>query len=129
MRVARQWGLLDGIAVGVFVAILFELLLLEPWADGGTEPVEAPGIAPSAPLPERSYKLEEIVGVSETSPDEAIRNAVTRAAQTLQGLDWFQVIETRCTIGQRGVTQFQVTVWIGFRIMSPEELRGGAGNA
>lgn len=80
-------------------------------------------------MPERTYKLEEIVGVSETSPDEAIRNAVARAAQTLQGLDWFQVVETRGTINEGGVAQFQVTVKIGFRVMSPDELRGGAGDA
>ena len=52
-RRARPRGLLIGIAVGGFVAILFVLPVLEPWADGGTEPVEAPGVAPSAPLPER----------------------------------------------------------------------------
>ena len=78
-------------------------------------------------MPARTYKLEEIVGVSETSPDDAIRNAVARASQTLRGLDWFQVVETRGTIGDGGVRQFQVTVKIGFRVMSPEELRGTGG--
>ena len=74
-------------------------------------------------MPQRTYKLEEIVGVSETSTDEAIRNALARAAQTLQGLDWFDVLETRGTIGDGGVAQFQVTLKIGFRIMSPDELQ------
>jgi len=78
-------------------------------------------------MPERTYKLEEIVGVSETSSDDAIRNAVARASQTLRGLDWFQVVETRGTIADGGVRQFQVTVKIGFRVMSPEELRGTGG--
>ena len=74
-------------------------------------------------MPHRTYKLEEIVGVSETSADDAIRNALSRAAQTLQGLDWFEVVETRGTIAEGRVAQFQVTLKIGFRVMSPEELR------
>ena len=74
-------------------------------------------------MPNRTYKLEEIVGVSETSTDDAIRNALARAAQTLRGLDWFEVVESRGTIRDGGVAQFQVTLKIGFRIMSPEELQ------
>lgn len=38
-------------------------------------------------MPERTYKLEEIVSVSEVSADDAIRNAITRASQTLLGLN------------------------------------------
>jgi flavin-binding protein dodecin len=78
-------------------------------------------------MPDRTYKLEEIVGVSEKSADDAIRNAIARASQTLQGLDWFEVVETRGTIADGQVAQFQVTLKIGFRILTPEELRGGAG--
>jgi flavin-binding protein dodecin len=74
-------------------------------------------------MPNRTYKLEEIVGVSETSADDAIRNALARAAQTLQGLDWFEVVETRGTIRDGRVAQFQVTLKIGFRVMTPEELQ------
>src|SRR5689334_13506934 len=74
-------------------------------------------------MPDRTYKLEEIVGVSETSTDDAIRNALARAAQTLQGLDWFEVVETRGTIQDGSVAQFQVTIKIGFRVLSPEELQ------
>jgi dodecin len=74
-------------------------------------------------MPNRTYKLEEIVGVSETSSDDAIQNALARAAQTLKGLDWFEVVETRGTIADGRVTQFQVTLKIGFRVMSPEELQ------
>jgi flavin-binding protein dodecin len=78
-------------------------------------------------MPERTYKLEEIVGVSEVSSDDAMRNAIARASQTLRGLDWFQVVETRGTMADGGVAQFQVTLKLGFRVMSPEELRGEVG--
>ncbi len=74
-------------------------------------------------MPDRTYKLIELVGVSDQSTDQAIRNALTRAGETLRGLDWFQVVETRGTIGDGGVRQFQVTLRVGFRIMSPDEVR------
>jgi flavin-binding protein dodecin len=73
-------------------------------------------------MPERTYKLTEVVGVSDVSSDEAIRTALARAAETLQGLDWFEVVETRGTIVDGQVAQFQVTLRIGFRVMSAEEL-------
>jgi dodecin len=76
-------------------------------------------------MPDRTYKLEEIVGVSEVSTEDAIRNAITRASQTLQGLDWFEVVETRGTIQDGGVALFQVTLKIGFRLMTPAELQRG----
>ena len=73
-------------------------------------------------MPSRTYKMIELVGVSEESTDAAIRNAIARAGETLRGLDWFQVVETRGTIQDGGVSQFQVTLKVGFRIMSPNEL-------
>lgn len=75
-------------------------------------------------MPDKTYKLIELVGVSEESTDQAIRNAITRASETLRGLDWFQVVETRGTIQGGDVAQFQVTLKVGFRIMSPDEMRG-----
>jgi flavin-binding protein dodecin len=75
-------------------------------------------------MPDRTYKLIELVGVSEESTDQAIRNAIARAGETLRGLDWFQVVESRGTVHDGKVGQFQVTLKVGFRVMSPEELRG-----
>ena len=70
-----------------------------------------------------TYKLLELVGVSEIGVDDAIKNAVARANETLKGLDWFQVTETRGAI-QDGRITFQVTLRIGFRILADDELRG-----
>ena len=75
-------------------------------------------------MPDRTYKIVELVGTSEESSDQAIRNAVTRAGETLRGLDWFEVVETRGTIQNGNVGVFQVTLRVGFRVMSPDELRG-----
>ena len=74
-------------------------------------------------MPDRTYKLIELVGVSDQSTDQAIRNALTRASETLRGLDWFEVAETRGTIGDGSVRQFQVTLRVGFRVIAPDELR------
>lgn len=67
-------------------------------------------------MPERTYKLIELVGVSEHSTDEAIRNAVARASETLRNLSWFEVVETRGAIAEGGIREFQVTLKIGFAI-------------
>jgi flavin-binding protein dodecin len=75
-------------------------------------------------MPERTYKLIELVGISEVSTEEAIRNAVARAAQTLKGLDWFEVTEVRGLLHEGQVSQFQVKLKVGFRIMGDDELKG-----
>lgn len=74
-------------------------------------------------MPERTYKLIELVGVSEKSVSEAIQNAVARAAQTLKGLDWIEVTQIRGLIQDGRGTQYQVAMKVGFRVMSPEELQ------
>ena len=71
-------------------------------------------------MPDKTYKLIELVGVSEESVDQAVRNAVTRANQTLKGLDWFEVTQIRGLIKKGKVDHFQVTVKIGFRVLDVE---------
>ena len=75
-------------------------------------------------MPEKTYKLIELVGVSENSIEDAIRNAVARAARTIKGLDWFQVTEVRGLLREGKVNQFQVTMKVGFRIIGEDEMRG-----
>ena len=67
-------------------------------------------------MSDKTYKLIELVGVSENSIEEAIRNAVARANQTLKNLDWFEVIEARGMIQDGTVNQFQVKIKVGFRL-------------
>mgnify|MGYP001792641697 FL=1 len=63
-----------------------------------------------------TYKLVELVGTSPTSIDEAIRNAIQRAAVTIKHIDWFQVIESRGHVENGRVSHFQVSLKVGFRI-------------
>lgn len=69
-------------------------------------------------MAENTYKLIELVGASETSIEEAIQNAITRANQTLKNLDWFEVVEARGLIQDGKVNQFQVKLKVGFRLLA-----------
>ena len=62
------------------------------------------------------YRLSEIVGSSPVSVDEAIRNAIAKAAQTVRNIEWFEAQEIRGQVVDGGVAYFQVTVKIGFRV-------------
>ncbi|MFO1323646.1 MAG: dodecin [Burkholderiales bacterium] len=62
------------------------------------------------------YKLLELTGTSKTSVEDAISNAVAKAAKTMHGLHWFQVQETRGQIVDGKVAHWQVTVKIGFTL-------------
>ena len=67
-------------------------------------------------MPDKTYKLIELVGVSGSSIEEAIQNAIARANQTLKNLDWFEVIEVRGMIQDGKVNEFQVKIKVGFRL-------------
>ena len=62
------------------------------------------------------YKTVELVGSSTTGTDEAIRNAIAKAAQSLRNLRWFQVIETRGHIDGGQVAHWQVTIKVAFTL-------------
>jgi len=69
-------------------------------------------------MEDKIYKLIELVGVSNTSVEDAIQNAISRANKTLKNLDWFEVNETRGLIQDGKVNQFQVKLKVGFRLKS-----------
>ncbi|HWC29852.1 MAG TPA: dodecin [Dehalococcoidia bacterium] len=70
-----------------------------------------------------TYKVIELVGTSDAGVTEAIDEAVNRASQTIKGLDWFEVSEIRGQIAGGRVAWYQVDLKIGFRVMTPEELK------
>jgi flavin-binding protein dodecin len=63
------------------------------------------------------YKKIEITGTSSSSSDDAIRNALARASKTVQKMRWFEVIDTRGTVDGGEVTQWQVTIKVGFHLL------------
>ena len=62
------------------------------------------------------YKTVEITGSSPDGVTQAIDRAITKASQTLRGMDWFEVTEIRGHIEDGGVAHYQVTMKIGFRL-------------
>ena len=62
------------------------------------------------------YRVTEIVGTSSEGLDAAIRNGVSRAAQTLHGLDWFEVTEIRGHLDDGAIAHVQVGLKVGFRL-------------
>lgn len=62
------------------------------------------------------YRVTEIVGTSQTGVDDAIKNAISRASQTLHNLDWFEVTEIRGHLENGGVQHTQVTMKVGFKL-------------
>jgi flavin-binding protein dodecin len=64
----------------------------------------------------RTYRVTEIVGTSPQGVDDAIRNGIGRAAQTLRHLDWFEITEVRGQIVDGVPEHFQVSMKVGFRL-------------
>lgn len=67
-------------------------------------------------MSDRTYRVTEIVGTSTVGVDQAVRNAIGRASETLRHLDWFEVTEVRGRIVDGAVEHWQVGVKIGFRL-------------
>jgi flavin-binding protein dodecin len=62
------------------------------------------------------YKGVERAGASPTSQEDAIRNAIARASETLEHLRWFEVTQCRGHIEDGAVAHWQVTLKLGFTL-------------
>jgi dodecin len=67
-------------------------------------------------MPDKTFKIIEVVGVSDESISQAVRNAVGKASETLRHIDWFEVASIRGYVRPTGDPEFQVQVKIGFRL-------------
>ncbi|MFI1164587.1 dodecin [Streptomyces sp. NPDC020801] len=67
-------------------------------------------------MTDHTYRVTEIVGSSHEGVDQAIRNAIARASQTVRNLDWFEVTQVRGQIENGRIEHFQVGLKVGFRI-------------
>ncbi len=70
----------------------------------------------STRMTDHIYRVTEIVGSSHEGIDQAIRNAITRASQTVRNLDWFEVTQVRGQIENGQIEHYQVCMKVGFRI-------------
>jgi hypothetical protein len=62
------------------------------------------------------YKKIELVGTSPNSYQEAIENAITKAAKSIRGLSWYEVTEHRGHITDGKVSEFQVILKASFKL-------------
>ena len=62
------------------------------------------------------YKKVEIVGSSPKSIEDAIESAISKAADSLNHVEWFEVVETRGHVENGKVAHYQVVLKVGFRL-------------
>ena len=55
-------------------------------------------------------------GVGVQGVDDAVRNGIAKASQTLRNLDWFETTEIRGHLAEGRIQHFQVTMKVGFRL-------------
>ncbi len=67
-------------------------------------------------MSDHTYKKLELVGTSTESSDQAVRNALAKAADSVRNMDWFEVQETRGHIVDGKVEHWQVVLKVGFRL-------------
>ncbi|PFG40836.1 hypothetical protein ATJ97_3376 [Georgenia soli] len=65
---------------------------------------------------DNTYRVTEIFGTSPNGVDEAIRNGLGRASETLHGLDWFEVTEIRGHLEEGKIAHYQVGLKVGFKL-------------
>ncbi len=62
------------------------------------------------------FKTVEITGTSQDSIEDAVRNAISRAAKSIHNLKWFEIVQIRGALEESHVAQWQVTTKINFEI-------------
>jgi dodecin len=67
-----------------------------------------------AAMHDHVYKVIDLVGSSEKSIEDAINNAVMRAAETVRNLRWFEVAQVRGQIENGKVHYYQAVLKVGF---------------
>ncbi len=67
-------------------------------------------------MPDHVYKSIELTGTSSTTIDDAVRNAISRAATTLHNLRWFEIVGVRGEIEDQIIAHWQVTMKVGLTL-------------
>lgn len=63
-----------------------------------------------------TYKHIELTGSSEKSMEDAVQNAIGKAAESVKNMRWFEMVDTRGHIENGRVAHWQVTVKVGFTL-------------
>jgi flavin-binding protein dodecin len=63
-----------------------------------------------------TYKKIELTGTSSKSIEEAVGLALQKASDSVRNMRWFEVLEVRGAIDGHDVSEWQVTVKVGFTV-------------
>ncbi len=63
-----------------------------------------------------TYKLLELTGSSNSSIEDAVQSAISKAHETVRNIKWFTVTETRGYVDDGKVAHWQVSLKIGFTL-------------
>jgi flavin-binding protein dodecin len=67
-------------------------------------------------MPDHVYKITELVGTSPKGIEEAVKNALARANQSLRNMRWLEVDQVRGHVEDGKLSHWQVVVKIGFTL-------------
>lgn len=67
-------------------------------------------------MSEHVYKMVELTGSSKEGIEDAVRNAVKKASESIRNMRWFEVTDTRGYIEKGDVAYWQVTIKAGFTV-------------
>jgi len=67
-------------------------------------------------MSKHTYKNIELTGSSPESSDDAVRNAIRKAGESIHNMRWFEVTETRGHIEDGEISHWQVTIKVGFTL-------------
>jgi flavin-binding protein dodecin len=81
----------------------------------GTE-VDSSGSTREDTMPDKVYKMIEIVGTSTQGIEAAVQNAIAQARKTVKGLSWFEVSDMRGNLQGKEI-RYQVALKVGFELM------------
>jgi dodecin len=62
------------------------------------------------------YKTLELTGSSPSGIEDAVNTAISKAAESVRNMQWFEVVETRGHIQDGKVAHWQVTLKVGFTL-------------
>ncbi|MEJ2721635.1 MAG: dodecin family protein [bacterium] len=65
-------------------------------------------------IPTGAVKVIELIGLSEKSFEDAVQQAVTKAAETINGITGVEVLKQTAAVRNGRIQQFRVNVRIAF---------------
>ena len=63
-----------------------------------------------------TYKKIELTGTSGSSVEEAVSAALKKASESVRNMRWFEITEIRGAINGDKVSEWQVTLKVGFTV-------------